>query len=211
MADRHVAVRITRLVVGRSGRTGRSEVANRFVLQILHPTRHDDNPAVSFAVGSAEGTVPPAELDAALPDAIVFKGQPFRQAFDEPVRVRIHHFQDVARDWLQVAAGRVFAAALGSFLGKLGVASVTLADLIDPGQSLQLGDDEFAQKLGYTEIVIDPLAARPGTALPFSVKMVADEDVTGFAPLGPQGEPKRVSIAAQGQVTAAMELEVRLT
>ncbi len=211
MADRHVAVRITRLTVGQTGRAGRKEVANRFVFQILHPTRHDDNPAVSFAVGSAEGAVPPAELDAALPDALVFKGQPFAQAFDEPVRIRIHHFQDVARDWLQLAAGRVFASALGSFLGKVGLASVSLTDLIDPAQSLRLGEDEFSQKLGYAEVVVDPRVTRPGDVQRLTAKLVAGEDVTAFAPLGPQGEPKRVTLAAQGQLTSAMELEVRLT
>ncbi len=211
MADRHVAVRITRLTVGPTGRAGRDGVANRFVFQILHPTRHDDNPAVSFAVGSAEGTVVPAELDAALPDALVFKGQPFTQAFDEPVRIRVHHFQDVARDWLQLAAGKVFASVLDSFLGKLGVAAVSLADLIDPAQSLRLGDDDFAQKLGYAELVLDPAAARPGVTQKALVKLVAGEDVTGFAPLGSQGEPRRVSVVARGEMTAAIELEVRLT
>ncbi|HVN74784.1 MAG TPA: hypothetical protein VMT19_00605 [Thermoanaerobaculaceae bacterium] len=211
MANKHVALRVARLAIGRNGRTGRREVANRFVFQILHPTRHDDNPAASFAVGSGEGPVPPAELDAALPDALVFKGQAFTQAFDEPLRIRVHHFQDVTRDWLQVAVGTVFSSVLDSFLGKVSLVSVTLTDLIDPGQSLRLGDDTFAQKLGYAELVIDPTAARPSPVQAISAKLVAPADALGFAPLGPQGEPKRVSVVAQGQVTATMDLELRLS
>ena len=210
MANRHVALRIARLGIGPNGRTGRPEVANRFVFQFLHPTRHDDNPVVSFAVGSGEGPVSAADLDAALPDALVFKGQPFAQAFDEPVRIRVHHFQDVARDWLQVGVGKVFSLALDSFLGKVTVAAVSLADLIDPAQSLQLGTEVYSQKLGYAEVVLDPKAVRPSLAQDVSLKLVAPEDALGFAPLGPQGEPKRVSIVEQGQVTGTIDLEIRI-
>ncbi|MGD1148650.1 MAG: hypothetical protein ABR961_11960 [Thermoanaerobaculaceae bacterium] len=211
MADRHVALRITRLAIGPNGRVGRTEVANRFVFQFLHPTRHDDNPTASFAVGSMEGPVAAAELAAALPDALVFKGQPFTQAFDEPVRIRIHHFQDVERDWLQVAAGDMFSSVLESFLGKVSLLTVSLADLIDPAQSLQLGKDSYSQKLGYAELVADPKAARPSPVQVLSFKLVAPEDVLGFAPLGSEGKPQRVSIVAQGQVTATMDLELRIT
>ena len=211
MANRHVGLMITQLAIGPNGRAGRNEVANRFVFQMLHPTRQDDNPTASFAVGSAEGPVPAAELDAALPDALVFKGQPFAQAFEEPLRIRVHHFQDVTRDWLQVALGTVFSSVLESFLGKVTLVTVSLADLIDPAQSLQLGKQVYSQKLGYFELVVDPKAARPGSAQALSVKLVAPEDVLGFAPMGSQGQPQRVSIVAQGQVTAAMDLEIRLS
>jgi len=211
MADKHVALRITRLALSQNGRTGRKECANRFVFQLLHPTRHDDNPTSSFAVGAAEGPVGAAEMDAALPDALVFKGQPFTQAFGEPVRIRIHHLQDVARDWLQVAVGKLFASVLESFLGKVSLVTLSLADLIDPAQSLQLGKDVFSQKLGYAEVVVDPKVPRPSPVQALSVKLVAGEDVVGLAPLDSQGEPKRVSIVAQGQVTATMDLEVRLS
>ena len=138
MATKHLAVRITALTIEPNARTGQNAVSNRFVFQVLHPTRQDDNPTASFAVGAVAGTVAAADLDAALPDALVFKGQPFAQAFDEPVRVRIHHFHDVHRDWLQVAIGKLFKAVLGAFLGKLSLVTVSLTDVIDPLESLDL-------------------------------------------------------------------------
>jgi len=63
---------------------------------MLHPTRQDDNPTASFAVGSPRGPCRQRNSTRALPDALVFKGQAvFAQAFEEPLRIRVHHFQDV--------------------------------------------------------------------------------------------------------------------
>ena len=211
MADRHLALRVTGLAIGPNECPGRAKAVNRFVLQLLHPARYDDNPAASFAVGSAEGPVPAAELDVALPDGLVFKGQLFRQAFDERVRVRIHHFQDVTSDWLQFAIGKVFAIVLEEFLGKMRLATVSLADLIDPGQSLRLGQHSYSQSLGYFELVVDPAAAKLGAVQAVRVELRATEDVYAFAPLGPDGQPRRVCVVEQGDVTATLDLEIVLT
>jgi hypothetical protein len=211
MADRHLALRITGLSIGINACPGRAKAVNRFVVQLLHPARYDDNPAASFAVGSAEGPVAAAELDAALPDGMVFKGQLFRQAFDERVRVRVHHFQDVTSDWLQVAIGKVFGAALDSFLGQVRLATVSLADLIDPVQSLRLGKGTYSQKLGYFELAVDPAAAKLGAVQAVRVELRAPEDVFGFAPLGPDRRPQRVCVVEQGDVTATLDLEIVLT
>ena len=211
MANKHLALKITALRIGTTARTGQGAVTNRFVFQLLHPTRQDDNQTASFAVGPAEGPVATADLDAALPDALVFKGQPFAQAFDEPVRIRIHHFHDVQEDWLQVTVGKLFRAALTSFLGKVSLVTLSLADVIDPGQSLKIGEGTYSQKLGYFELVVDPKAGRPSRSRTVSVDLVAPEDVYGFAPLGPDGQPKRICIVAHGEITASMELEIRLS
>ncbi len=210
MADRHLALRITGLAIGANACPGRAKAVNRFVLQLLHPARYDDNPTASFAVGPAEGPVAAAELDAALPDGLVFKGQLFRQAFDERVRVRIHHFQDVTSDWLQFAIGKVFGVVLDEFLGRMRLATVSLADLIDPVQSLRLGQHSYSQKLGYFELVVDPGAAKPGAVQAVRVELRAPEDVFAFAPLGPDGQPQRVCVVQQEDVTAALDLEVVL-
>ena len=211
MADRHLALRLTSLTVGPNGRAGRAGVGNRFVFQFLHPRRHDDNPTASFAIGPGVGPVPQADLDDALPDAIVFKGQLFTQVFDEQVRIRIHHFQDVQSDGLQVVVGRVFESVLGGFLGRLSLATISLADLIDPLQSLKLGEDAYSQKIGYFEVSLDPRAGKLGAVQALPVDLLAPEDVGGFAPVGPQGQPQRIAIVKQGQVTASMDLEIVLT
>ncbi|MDD5564650.1 MAG: hypothetical protein PHQ91_13135 [Thermoanaerobaculaceae bacterium] len=210
MADRHLALRITGLAIGANACPGRAKAVNRFVLQLMHPARYDENPAASFAVGPAEGQVAAADLDAALPDGLVFKGQLFRQAFDERVRVRIHHYQDVTSDWLQFAIGKVFGVVIDEFLGRMRVATVSLADLIDPAQSLRLGQHSYSQKLGYFELVIDPAAAKPGAVQTVTVELRAPEDVFAFAPLGPDGQPQRVCVVQQEDVTATLELEVVL-
>jgi hypothetical protein len=210
MPDKHLSLKVAALSVGPNGREGQERVRNRFLFQLLHPKRDDDNPAVTFALDSAVGEVTPDDLDAVLADGIVFKGQPFAQLFDEKVRVRIHHFQDVHADWLQIAAGKVFEAALDSLLGQVKLVSVSLASLIDIGQSLQLGRDAYAQKLGYFELLLDPNADRPGGAEDATVELVAPEDILGFAPLGPAGEPRRITIVAAGQVTATMTLQIKL-
>ena len=211
MANKHLAVRITALTIEPNARTGQDAVSNRFVFQLLHPTRQDDNPTASFAVGSVAGSVPASDLDAALPDALVFKGQPFAQAFDEPVRIRIHHFHDVRQDWLQVAVGKVFKAVLNAFLGKLSLVSVSLTDVIDPLDSLDIGEGTCAQKLGYFELSVDPKAGRGVRVRTVSVALSAPEDVFGFSPLGPAGQPKRIRIVGAGDTTAAMDLEVALS
>ncbi len=210
MPDKHLALKVAALEVRPNGRSDHPQVRNRFLFQLLHPKRDDDNPTVSFALGSGVGPVAREELDAVLPDGIVFKGQPFAQLFDEQVRIRIHHFQDVRADWLQVAVGKVFEAALDSLLGQVKIVSISLASLIDAGQSLQLGRDAYSQKLGYFELVLDPNAQRPGGAGETAVELVAQEDVLGFAPLGSEGGPRRITIVAQGQVTATVQLQIRL-
>lgn len=211
MPDRHLALRITSLTIGPNGRAGRAGVNNRFVFQFLHPRRHDDNPTASFALGPGVGPVPPGDLDEALPDAIVFKGQPFTQVFDEQVRIRVHHLQDVESDGLQVVVGRVFESVLTGFLGQLSLATISLADLIDPLQSLKLGEDTYSQKLGYFELVLDPQTVELGAVQAVPVDLLAPEDICGFAPLGPSGQPQRIGIVKQGQVTASMDLELILT
>ena len=210
MADRHLALRVKSLSIGENDCPGRAKAANRFVFQLLHPTRSDDNPAASFAVGSSKGTVAEAELEAALPDGLVFKGQLFRQAFAEPLRLRVHHFQDVTRDWLQIAVGKVFGILLDSLLGRTRLATISLADLIDPVSSLQLGKDEYSQKLGYAELVIDPKAVEPGVVQSLRTDLIAPENVFAFAPLGPDGQPRRVCVVEQGDVTASFEIELVL-
>ena len=210
MADRHLALRVTGLSIGSNDCPGRVKAINRFVFQLLHPTRFDDNPAASFAVGPADGPVVGAELDEALPDGLVFKGQLFRQAFAEPVRIRIHHFQDVTSDWLQAAIGKLFSTVLETLLDRVRLATVSLADLIDPVSSLQLGKDAYSQKLGYFELVVDPRATKPGVVRTVRVELAAPEDVFAFAPLGPDGRPQRVCIVEQGIVTATLELEIVL-
>ncbi len=210
MPDKHLSLQVAALTIEPNGRAGQERVRNRLLFQLLHPKRDDDNPAVSFALGPEAGRVAADDLDAVLPDGIVFKGQPFAQLFDERVRVRIHHFQDVSADWLQVAAGRVFEAALDSLLGQVKLVSLSLASLVDVGQSLQLGRDAYSQKLGYAELVLDPTADRPGGAEETAVTLLAPEDVAGFAPLGPQGAPRRIGIVDAGQVTATLELRIRL-
>jgi hypothetical protein len=210
MPDKHLAIKVASLTIGAHARSETAQVRNRFLFQLLHPKRHDDNPAVSFALGPAAGPVGQADLDAALADGIVFKGQPFAQLFDEKVRIRIHHFQDVEADWLQVAAGKVFEAALESLLGKVKLISISLGSLIDPGESLQLGQDAYSQKLGYFELVLDPNASRPGGAEAMIVELIAQDDIFGLTPPGPAGRPHRVKIVTKGQVTATMELQIRL-
>ena len=210
MADRHLALRVTGVSIGSHECAGRAKAVNRFVFQLLHPTKFDDNPAASFAVGPAEGPVAAEELDAVLPDGLVFKGQLFRQAFAEPVRIRIHHFQDVTSDWLQAAIGKVFGAVLETLLGRMRLATISLADLIDPVSSLQLGQETYSQKLGYVELVIDPNEAKPGVVQAVRAELVAPEDVFAFAPLGPDGRPQRVCVVEQGNVTAMIELDVVL-
>ncbi len=210
MPDKHLSLKVATMSIGANGRSGQNEVRNRFLFQLLHPKRDDENPAVTFALGSAVGPVAQCDLDTALPDGIVFKGQPFAQLFDEKVRVRIHHFQDVKADWLQVAVGKVFEAVLDSLLGQIKLVSISLASLIDPGQSLQLGRDAYSQKLGHFELVLDPNARRPGGAEEATVELIAQEDVLGFAPLAPEGKPRRVTIVAAGQVTATIELQIKL-
>jgi len=210
MPDKHLSLKVAALDIAPNGRSGQAQVRNRFLFQLLHPKRDDDNPTVSFALGSAAGPVAGEDLDAVLPDGIVFKGQPFAQLFDERVRVRIHHFQDVRSDWLQVALGKVFEAALDSLLGQVKIVSLSLASLIDPGQSLQLGRDSYSQKLGYYELVLDPNAERPEGAEQVTVELVAAEEVLGFAPLPAEGDPRRTAIVAAGQVTATLDLRIRL-
>jgi hypothetical protein len=210
MPDKHLSLKVASLTIGPNGRAGQTKVRNRFLLQLLHPKRDDDNPAVSFALASGVGPVGWEELDAVLADGIVFKGQPFAQLFDEKVRVRLHHFQDVKADWLQVAVGKVFEAALDSLLGQAKLVSISLRSLIDVGQSLQLGVDAYSQKLGYFELVLDPNAERPGGADEATVQLVAQEDILGFAPLASKGKPRRIKIVTKGQVTATMELQIRL-
>jgi hypothetical protein len=210
MADKHLSLKLAALAIGPNGREGQERVRNRFLFQLVHPKRDDDNPAVTFALGSVGGPVAARDLDAVLADGIVFKGQPFAQLFDEHVRIRIHHFQDVHADWLQVVAGKVFEAALDSLLGQVKLVSVSLRSLIDVGQMLQLGVDAYSQELGYFELVLDPNAERPGGAAEATVQLVAPEDVLGFAPLGPQGKPQRITIVGKGQATATMELKIRL-
>ena len=210
MPDKHLSLKVAALTIGANGREGQERVRNRFLFQLLHPKRDDDNPAVTFTLGPAAGPVAAADLDAVLADGLVFKGQPFAQLFDEKVRIRIHHFQDVKADWLQVAAGKVFEAALDSLLGQVKLVTISLRSLIDVGQSLQLGVDAYSQKLGYFELVLDPNADRPGGAEDATVELVAPEDVLGFAPLGPQGEPQRITIVGEGQVTATLALRIRL-
>ncbi len=210
MPDKHLALKVAAVTIAPNGRSGQEQVANRFLFQLLHPKRDDDNPAVSFALGPAAGPVAPADLDAVLPDGIVFKGQPFAQLFDEKARVRIHHFQDVRSDWLQVAAGKLFQAGLDALLGQVKLVSLSLADLVDPGQSLQLGREVFSQKLGYFELVLDPNAERPRDPEETTVELVAGEDVSGFAPLGAAGAPRRVTVVAKGRPTATLALQVRL-
>jgi hypothetical protein len=210
MPDKHLAIKVASLTIGAHARSKATQVRNRFLFQLLHPKRHDDNPAVSFAVGPVAGPVAPADLDAALADGIVYKGQPFAQLFDEKVRIRIHHFQDVEADWLQVAAGKVFGSVLDSLLGKVKLVSISLGSLIDPGESLQLGEDAYSQKLGYFELVLDPNASRPDRAETMIVELVAEADIYGLTPLGPAGRPRRIKIVTKGQVTATMELQVRL-
>jgi hypothetical protein len=211
MPNKHLAVKIAALTVAPNGRSKLAQVRNRFLFQLLHPMRHDESPAVSFAVGPAAGPVAQPDLDTALADGIVFKGQPFAQLFDEQVRIRIHHFQDVKADLLQIAVGKVFDLALDSLLGQIKLVSISLGSLIDPGQSLQLGRDTYSQKLGYFELVLDPNASRPGGAEVATVELIGQDDVLGFAPLGPGGQPRRVSIVAKGQVTGKIELEIRLS
>jgi hypothetical protein len=43
------------------------------------------------------------------------------------------------------------------------------------------------------------------------VELRAPEDVFGFAPLGPDGQPRRVCVVEQGDITATLDLEVVLT
>lgn len=210
MPDKHLSLKLATLTIGPNGRAGQDRVRNRFLFQLLHPKRDDDNPAVTFALDSAVGAVVPDDLDAVLADGIVFKGQPFAQLFDEKVRVRIHHFQDVQADWLQVAVGKVFEAALDSLLGQVKLVSISLASLIDVGQSLQLGRDAYAQKLGYFELVLDPNTDPRGGAEEATVQLVAPHDIFGFAPLTSQGKPRRITIVAEGQVTATMTLQIKL-
>ncbi len=211
MANMHLALKVKGLTIEPNVRTGQKGITNRFVFQLLHPTRQDDNPAASFAVGSVAGPVPAAELDAALPDALVFKGQPFAQAFDEPLRIRIHHFHDIRRDWLQVALGKLFKAVLGSFLGKISLVTVSLTDVIDPLDSLDIGKDTYSQKLGYHELVADPKGGKRSSRRSLHLELTAPEDVLGFAPLGPDGQPKRICIVGAGETTAAMDLEIALS
>jgi hypothetical protein len=210
MPDKHLSLKVAALALEANGRSGQAQVVNRFLFQLLHPKRDDDNPAVSFALGPTPGPVAPADLDAVLPDGIVFKGQPFAQMFDEKVRVRIHHLQDVRSDWLQIALGKLFEAGLDTLLGQAKVVSISLADLVDPGQSLQLGRDAYSQKLGYFELVLDPGAERRDGAEDAAVQLVAQEDILGFAPLGAAGKPRRIKVVGKGQVTATIALQIRL-
>lgn len=211
MANKRLAVRITGLTLGPNGRSGRPDVTNRFVFQLLHPVTQDKNPAASFAVGSDVGPVGEAELDAALADGIVFKGQPFAQAFDEAVRIRIHHFQDVHRDWLQIIIGKLFELLLKDLLGKVSLVTITLDTLIDPSQSLKLSEETYSQKLGYFELVVEPNKVNAAGEKAASVKLIAQEDVIGFDRLGPSGPPNRITIVKQGQKTASMDLEIKLS
>ncbi|MFI5166838.1 MAG: hypothetical protein ACHQQS_09485 [Thermoanaerobaculales bacterium] len=211
MANKKLAVRITGLRLERNGRSGRADVTNRFVFQLLHPVTQDKNPAASFGVGSGVGLVPEAQLDAALADGIVFKGQSFDQAFHERVRIRIHHFQDVHRDWFQVLLGKLFGLVLKDLLGKINLVVVTLDRLIDPVQSLKLSEDTYAQKLGFFELIVDPDEVKAGGATPASVALVAPEEVVGFDGLGPSGPPKRITIVKKGQKTASIDLEINLS
>jgi hypothetical protein len=211
MPNQRLAVRIKGLTLERNGRSGRPDVTNRFVFQLLHPVTQGKNPAASFAVGPGVGPVGQADLDAALADGIVFKGQPFSQAFDEKVRIRIHHFQDVHRDWLQIVIGKLFELVLKDLLGKVSLVTITLPKLVDPGQSLKLSEETYSQKLGYFELVVEPEKVTAGGMKTASVKLVAQEDVIGFDRLGPSGPPKRISVVKSGQKTASIDLEIKLS
>jgi hypothetical protein len=211
MANKRLALRITGLTLERNGRSGRQDVTNRFVFQLLHPVTQDKNPAASFAVGSGVGPVGEAELDAALADGMVFKGQPFSQAFDEKVRIRIHHFQDVHRDRLQIVIGKLFELALKDLLGKVSLVTVTLDQVIDPSQSLKLSDDTYSQKLGYFELVVDPNQVKSAGMRTASVTLIAQEDVMGFDRMGPSGPPPRIAIVTKDQKTASIDLEINLS
>ena len=211
MANKRLAVRITELTLERNGRSGRPDVTNRFVFQLLHPVTQDKNPAASFAVGSGVGSVGKEELDAALADGLVFKGQPFSQAFDEKVRIRIHHFQDLHRDRLQIIIGKLFELVLKELLGKVSLVTITLDQVIDPRQSLRLSDDTYSQKLGYFELVVDPNQVKSAGMRTASVTLVAQEDVMGFDRMGPSGPPPRIAIVTKNQETASIELEINLS
>jgi hypothetical protein len=211
MANKLLAVRITGLTLGPNGRSNRLDATNRFVFQLLHPVTHDKNPAVSFAVGSGVGPVGQADLDAALADGIVFKGQPFSQAFDEKVRIRIHHFQDVHRDGLQIVIGKLFELVLKDLLGKVSLVTITLPKLVDPNQSLKLSEETYSQKLGYFELVVEPDKVTAAGSKTAPVRLVAQEDVIGFDHLGPSGPPKRISVVKQGLKTASINLEIKLS
>ncbi|OYV88642.1 MAG: hypothetical protein B7Z68_13110, partial [Acidobacteria bacterium 21-70-11] len=98
-----------------------------------------------------------------------------------------------------------------TFLGQVRLATVSLADLIDPVQSLRLGKDTYSQKLGYFELAVDPAADKLGAVQAARVELRAPADVFGFAPLGPDGQPQRVCVVEQGDVTATLDLEIVLT
>lgn len=186
------------------------EVKHRFLLQLYQPEKQGVNPAVTFAGDLKAGQWLPAIPDN-VPDGYLVKGQAFDLADDEPLRIRLHYFHDVHRDWVRQLLGRLIELAAGTWLKTVKVIGVDLAQLISGSESLGLSKKTVSIKYGYQEVVIEPDCLGALGALPVvGVDLVAKVDVyrPSLPAPGSANTFHPVVSVKEGEVTASMHLQV---
>lgn len=116
-----LAVRLDRVRVNQNGRsTSDRRVRNRILVQLLAPEKMNEHPTTTFTFKGRDGAdLPSEELEKALTDRIVFKNEVFEQAFDEPIRLAFHLFQDTKRDALGKIFGKFIELAIHGLLDGL--------------------------------------------------------------------------------------------
>jgi len=204
-----VSVQIADLAVMDNGLAGRPDIRSRFLFQWVHPQREEENPAQSFTVASTPGPLASADLNAVVPDGIVFKNMEYSQVFGEPLTLQIHHFLDAHRDIVQIGIGKVFELVLANLLGQVALGPISLNRLVKPAESLKLSADTYSLKIGYLQVTVDPSTIP--TALPplsEAIATTAKQAVRAFGPAGPSGPPPRITVVSAGQVTSAMTLHL---
>lgn len=211
MPNFEFSMRIDNLTVPKNGRSNKSSVQNRILVQLVAPSS-TDHPTSSFVTPTNfDGSpVPLAEIEDDLPFRLAFKAEDFKQVFGEPLKIRFHHFQDTKRDKFQVIVGKIINFAINDVLGGTRLLGVKLDKLLSITDNLELDEKTYSQKLGAVDLVLTPADFDAGQ-IARTITFQAPSAVKHLRFVGPNAQPQNWTVVSVGDTTAVMNVSMVLT
>jgi len=202
MPNYKFSMKIDGVTVAKNGRSSDKRVDNRFLIQLVSPSG-TEHPSTTFSFNSPDGEPVPTDiLQKSLPFGLAFKLQDFSQVLTEPLRLRLHFFQDTRRDWFQQLTGRFIELAIKAILGGQSIIGVKVDKLLGLDESWKLSDKTYSQKLGSFELDLDPTQLEGDSPSQQEFVLTAPEKVQHLKFPKPGEKPKRFTVVKEGSETA---------
>lgn len=213
MSNYRFAMKIQKIQAKKNGRSSTSKsITNRLLIQVNDTDNSNETLSTAIDFKGEDGVDLPQEaLHKALPYGIAFKNVDFHQAFDEPLIVNFHHFQDTKKDFLQKLLGKFIEFSFLGLLEGTKLVGVKLDKLLGLEEGLKIGKDTYSQKLGFRELVISPEDFETDQTKTEPVKLKCPENVFHIKFKKPgSSQVIKKKVIGKGSISLEMDLLIKL-